>query len=176
MAVRMIITLDSGVWDGRPTWCTQVPKALGDSPRSGYPRRPWQGYIQPTDRRVVRHCFEAKKGNSDLNYVSNVKLLFFAKLHVHITIIISALQICYIMWLKCLSDSSSWGMRREWLWLWYQSDGVEACESISWVKHTNWLSTSHNYKGGVIEVILWVTWYYKVTQLGCAYYVNGFGC
>jgi len=154
MAVRMIITLDSGVRDGRPNWCTEVPKAWGDSPGSGYPRRPWRGYIRPTDRCVVQHRSEAKEENSDLNYVSNVKLWIFEKLHVHITIIISALHICYIMLLKCLSDSSSWEMRWEWVWLWYWSGGVEACESISWVKYTNRLSTSQNYKGGVIEVRL----------------------
>ena len=33
----------------------------------------------------------------NLNKVSNVKILFFKKLHVHIIIIISALHICYIM-------------------------------------------------------------------------------
>jgi len=47
MTVRMIITLDSGVRDGKPTWCTQVPKAWGDSPRSGYPKDPNEGISGP---------------------------------------------------------------------------------------------------------------------------------
>ena len=59
-------------------------------------------------------------------------------------------------------------MESEWL--------VEAYESISWIKHANWLSMSQFKKGGVTEEWLYVTQYYMVIHLGCAHYINDLGC
>jgi len=48
-----------------------------------------------------------RKENVILNFVSSVETLLLRKLYVHIVIIIRALHICYVMCIKCLSDSSS---------------------------------------------------------------------
>ena len=43
--------------------------------------------------------------NVILNFVSSVETFFVRKLHVRNIIIIQALHICYIMWIKRLSES-----------------------------------------------------------------------
>jgi len=63
----------------------------------GTPKDPNEGISGPQIGVLCSIVPRPRREMMNLNKVSNVKILFFEKLHMHISIIISALNMCYIM-------------------------------------------------------------------------------
>ena len=127
----VLATLHSGAGGEGQLVEGQVPH-LGECLPSWTPLEDPDEGVWSTNGRVVLHYSDAKEEKCDFELCCKCRnIILWESCTLHTIIIIQALHICYVMWIKCLSDSSSREMGLEWVWLWVQSDAVEACGSLS---------------------------------------------